>query len=481
MGAKVRAAFVICQVAISIVLVVAAGLLTRSFQALTKSQTGMSTRQLLTMEYRLPRNKYGSAEAQAAFHRDLAVRVAQVPGVVSSAIVEGLPFSGNWGDIHFNPAGGAPAERGKEPVALQNLVTPEYFATLGIPLLQGRTFTDHDDAAAPAVGIISRTLAERTFAGQDAVGRTLQLVDSDPQVHGKRITIVGVVGDAKQISLRDSDTAEIYFPYAQQPEIFGTLVVRTAVDPMSLADQVRQAVWSLDKDQPVWKVRTLEFLMQRDAENDRLLMMLMTGFGALAVVLTALGTYGVLSNTVSQRHREIGIRMALGAAPRTVRNMVMRQAMKLLFDRRQHWNCRCRAGLARPRRHTVRRELAGYRHLCDRLRADDCGGVFGQLPARSSRYQSRSRRRAALPIAPDVLLIRAPPDRNLRSSIQLPLPRFRILLDHHEDGFALCDDSVPGGRGPVATDRREGNRVNTFLGACRGHDTHRACGRGFSV
>jgi predicted permease len=329
-AAKVRAVFVIFQVAISVVLLVAAGLLIGSFRSLIKSNTGMSATHLLTMEYRLPRNKYPNAQQQAAFHRDLAVRVAQVPGVISSAIVQALPFSGNWGQTHFILPGTV-VEKGKEPSAFVNLITPEYFATVGIPLLRGRSFNDHDDAAAPPVVVISQSLARRDFATEDPVGRTVQLVDSDPTVNGKRLTIVGVVGDAKQISLRDSDEAEIYFPYNQQPGIFGTLVVRTAVDPMPLADEVRQAVWSLDKDQPVWKVRTLEFLIDRDLEDDRLLMILMTGFGVLAVVLTALGTYGVLSNTVSQRRHEIGIRMALGADLIEVRNMVMRQGMKLVL------------------------------------------------------------------------------------------------------------------------------------------------------
>ena len=330
-GAKVRAVFVICQVAISIVLLVAAGLLIRSFHTLATSATGMSMDRLLTMEYRLPRNKYSNPQSQSAFHRDLALRVAQAPGVVSSAIVQALPFSGNWGTIKFVLLGFAPPERGKEPSAYENMVTPAYFATVGIPVLRGRNLDDHDDATTPPVAVISRALANRYFTGQDPVGRTVQLMDEDPTVDGKRVTIVGVVGDANQVSLRDTDKAEIYFPYAQHPGIFGTLVIRTSVDPMSLADSVRQAVWSLDKDQPVWKVRTLEFLVDRDSEGDRLLMTLMGGFGALAVILTALGTYGVLSNTVNQRRREIGIRMALGAGRGVVRNMVMSQGMKLVL------------------------------------------------------------------------------------------------------------------------------------------------------
>ena len=328
-GAKARAAFVIFQVAISLVLLVGAGLMIRSFKKLIASDTGMSTSQLLTMEYRLPLNKYAKPKAQAAFHRELTARVAQVPGVVSSAIVQGLPFSGNYGNDHYTVTIEPIPEKGKEPSAFTNLVTPEYFSTVGIPLLRGRNFNDQDGPTAPLVVVISRSLANRHFGNQDPLGKTVQTLDVDPAIDGKPLTIIGVVGDAKQLTLRDSDPAEIYFPYSQAPGIFGTLVVRTAGDPMSFAEAVRQAVWSVDRDQPVWKVRTLQFLIERDLEDARLLTTLLTGFGVIAVVLTMLGTYGVLSNIVNQRRQEIGIRMALGADRGAVRKMFLLEGLKL--------------------------------------------------------------------------------------------------------------------------------------------------------
>jgi putative ABC transport system permease protein len=301
----------------------------RSFEKLIVSNTGMSTGQLLTMEYRLPRNKYATPEAQAAFHRELSTRVAQVPGVVSSAIVQGLPFSGNYGKDHYTVTSEPIPEKGKEPIAFTNRATPEYFSTVGIPLLRGRNFNDQDGPAAPLVVVISRSLATRHYGTQDPVGGTLQMTDTDPAIDGKLLTIIGVVGDAKQLTLRDSDPAEIYFPYSQAFGIFGTLVVRTIGDPMNFAEAVRQAVWAVDRDQPVWKVRTLEFLIERDLEDERLLMTLLTGFGGIAVMLTMLGTYGVLSNSVNQRRQEIGIRMALGADRGVVRKMFLLEGIKL--------------------------------------------------------------------------------------------------------------------------------------------------------
>jgi putative ABC transport system permease protein len=325
----VRAAFVVFQVAMSVVLLTGAVLLLRSFQALLATETGMNTRNVLSMEYRLPRNKYTNADAQAAFHREIAARVSKVPGVVSSAVVRALPFSGNFGQAQFVILDRPAPEKGKEPVAYTNAATPNYFATAGIPVLRGRIFDDHDSPETQMVAVISRAIAERYFSGEDPVGRSLQFVDNNPAIDGKRVTVVGVVGNTKQMSLRDTDEAEIYTCYGQDPGIFGTLVVRTAVDPMSLADAVRQAVWSLDKDQPVWKVRTLAFLVERDVASDRFLMVLMLGFGVLALALTALGTYGVLSNAVNQRQQEIGVRMALGAQPGALRGLVLTRGIKL--------------------------------------------------------------------------------------------------------------------------------------------------------
>lgn len=220
---------------------------------------------------------------------------------------------------------------------MYNAVTPEYFSTIGIALLAGRLFTAHDDESAPAVAIINRTFADKYFPNIDPVGQELIGSDADPLAFAaqhattKRARIVGVVGSAKQLNVREELQAQVYFTYAQVTGTFGTLVIRAAVDPMSLAESVRQAVWSVDKDQPVWKIRTVDSLIEKDTAPDRFAMLLMTALSGLALFLSALGTYGMLSNMVAQRTHELGVRMALGAPIGSVLRLVMNHGFKLLL------------------------------------------------------------------------------------------------------------------------------------------------------
>jgi predicted permease len=332
--AWLRSAFVVAQLAMSVALLINAGLLIKSFRGLLNSSPGFVPDHLLTMEYRLPKNKYATPDAQINFHRQVVERVKRVPGVISATYLLGLPFSGNWGQVNFTLPGKPLSAKEPELTALSHVVGPEYFSTLGVPLLQGRVFSAHDGVRSQPVAIISRTFAEKIFPGEEPVGHEVQLTGSrlafaNSSGNTTLAVVVGVVGDAKQISRREPSQPEIYFSYAQVPDIFGTLAVRTATEPMSLSDAVRQAVWSIDKDQPVWKIRTVEYLMQRDVAPDRFVVFLISGFGALALLLSALGTYGMLSNAVHQRVRELGVRMALGATPAEVLRLVMWQGLKL--------------------------------------------------------------------------------------------------------------------------------------------------------
>jgi putative ABC transport system permease protein len=218
--------------------------------------------------------------------------------------------------------------------ALSNLVSPSYFATAQIPVLRGRAFSDSDDARSSVVVVVSNTFVRELLPGQNPLGREILLTDTTSVTDGKspnlsRATIVGVVGDTKQLSRAQPARPQVYFPYAQVPSIFGTLMVRTAIDPMQLSDPVRTAVWSVDKDQPVWRIRTIDSLLDLDAAPARFLVMLISGFGALALLLSALGTYGLVNHNVQQRFREFGIRMALGAQPTAVWKMVLWEGIRM--------------------------------------------------------------------------------------------------------------------------------------------------------
>ena len=323
---RLRGAFVIAQMAISVVLLVGAGLLIRTFYNLLQVDPGFNSQNLLTAEYRMPRTKYPTIQAQWNFHREVVRNAQQIPGVVSAAIIGGLPFSGNFGEASFTLPEMAPVEHGQEPKAIVNFASPEYFSTIGIPLLQGRGFDERDTHDSPRVAVISRTFAQRYWPNQDPLGKPIHIVDDK----SSDATVIGVVGDVKQLSTRDENRPYIYFPIPQNDrQIFGTLVLRTAVPPETLRENLRQAIWRVDPDQPVWKIRTVQYLIDRDLSPDKFVMTLMICFAGLALLLTAIGTYGVISYSVTQRTQEIGVRMALGATSGDVLRLVVQRGITM--------------------------------------------------------------------------------------------------------------------------------------------------------
>jgi putative ABC transport system permease protein len=321
---RTRGAFVVLQVALSFTLLVGAGLLLKSFYKLIRVDPGFNPENVLTFEYRLPQGKYRTDEAKWDFHRQVAERLKEVPGVESVGLARGVSFTGNGGSVSITLPDRARPERGKEPRTQFNTVTASYFAAMGIPFVRGRLFSDADRLDAPRVYLINQTMATRFWPNEDPIGKQVQLVDDNsPGV------IIGIVGDTKHLWLSDQPQPQLYASYSQMPGTFATVAMRTSVEPMSLSNAVRQAFWQVDGDQPMWKLRTMDFLLTRSVGDQRFVLVLMLALSALALTLAAIGLYGVMAYGVAQRTPEIGLRLALGAQPRNVLWMVLGQGMKL--------------------------------------------------------------------------------------------------------------------------------------------------------
>ncbi len=286
-GRAVRDGLVVAEMALSVALVAVSVLLIQSLFALQNVPLGFDKSNVFTLQFRLPPTKYAKPEDIALFFHNAIDRVREVPGVESAALVRAVPFSGNGGNVGY-AVEGSTADPKSLPQALVHFVTPDYFKTMRIPLLQGRDFTDRDDLKLPLVSVVNETFARRAFPNQDAIGKRF----TTPQTQGP-VTIIGVVGDAKHYRAADPAAPQMYVAHYQVPLIFSSLVARTSVPPMTVTNEIRKAIWSVDKDQPVWAIYSLESAVERTQGQSRFLAVLLGIFAGVALLLAAVGIYGI--------------------------------------------------------------------------------------------------------------------------------------------------------------------------------------------
>ncbi|HST20858.1 MAG TPA: ABC transporter permease, partial [Blastocatellia bacterium] len=324
-GRRLRSALVVAEIALSLVLVISAGLMIRSFLKLQKVDPGFKADNLLTMRISLPGIRYPEDSNARAFFEQAQERIKNLPGVVSVGATTTPALKGyRWtGDMTIE--GRSPEDYARE--IRHKEITNDYFRAIGIPLVSGRFFDQSDNDKGLQSVIVNESLARQYFSGEDPIGKRVKF--GKPESNSPWEVIVGVVGNEKQDSLGKDVKPEVYKSHLQDAQSEMTFVMRTAVDPRSLVDAVRSEIRAMDKDLPPFDIKTMNDLLYTSVARERFTMLLLAIFAGLALVLAGIGIYGVINYSVARRTHEIGIRMALGADSKAVLRLVVGQGLKL--------------------------------------------------------------------------------------------------------------------------------------------------------
>jgi putative ABC transport system permease protein len=321
---RARASLVVAEVALAVAITTGAGLLLRSFVSVTNVNPGFETTKLLTWQMNLPQHLTSGGD-RLAFYRDFFARMEALPGVVAVGGTTRVPL-GSTSVTTSVQIEGRPVPAAELPEVQFRRAMHNYFEAMGIPIRRGRNFDPKDGPTAPPVAVINETMARRLFANQDPIG---QHVRTGPGASGPWTTIIGVIGDVRHGGLEEEPQPELYITYLQGPPVAPFIVLRTIGDPAALAETVRAEARNIDKNLPLYDVRTMTTLRSDSVATRRFILLIVGAFGALALGLAAIGVYGVMSLIVSERTREVGVRLALGAEPARLLGMIVWQAAKL--------------------------------------------------------------------------------------------------------------------------------------------------------